>query len=68
MAFCQSEKLLPERNLAIALLRRLAEGAIKSRSAGYLCKYKHPPDLQEAGVDLVQQQVQAMGQAWTAAA
>ena len=29
-----------------------------------LRKYKYPPDLQEAAVDLVLQQAQALGESW----
>ena len=29
-----------------------------------LCKYKYPPDLQDAAVELVLQQARAMGEAW----
>jgi type I restriction enzyme R subunit len=31
-----------------------------------LRKYKYPPDLQEAAVDLVLQQAQALGESWAA--
>lgn len=32
-----------------------------------LRKYKYPPDLQDAAVELVLEQAQALGESWTAA-
>lgn len=42
----------------------MIEDQLELESLGWLRKYKYPPDMQDAAVELVLQQAQALVEAW----
>ena len=48
--------------------RQVARAKLRLMVKRILRKYKYPPDQQEAAVELLQRQAEALGEGWTIAA